>query len=151
MVFEWPTHALCGIAAGYGVTQDWRGALAGGLAAFVPDCDDPRSKVGKPLFLISYPIHKVFGHRSSTHSILFAVGIGGLFLPLLGFPLVMAVVVGLLAHVAGDMMTGRVKVLYPYPKPMGIHVSRMMYLALDRITGMGLGLGMIVFAWQKMM
>lgn len=143
---EWPTHMLCGVAAGYFVTQDWRGAVAGGLAAMVPDIDEPRSKIGKPLLFISYPLNKAFGHRTLTHSLLFAAVIGGLFMPLTGLPMALAIVAGLLAHMAGDMATGRVHVLYPAKKAVGIHVSRMTYLALDRVTRFGLSAGMIWFA-----
>lgn len=116
------------------MTSDWTGAVAGGIAAMIPDIDEPHSHIGKPLFFLSIPINKIFGHRTLTHSLLFTAMLRLILSPFLPHSLVYAIVVGILAHIAGDMVTGKVKVLYPLPVSIGIPVSRMGYQLIDRIT-----------------
>ena len=40
------------------------------LGSLLPDIDTPYSYLGRRLKLISYPIYKIFGHRTITHSLL---------------------------------------------------------------------------------
>ena len=40
------------------------------LFSLMPDIDLPTSKVGRPLFFISVPMEKRFGHRTITHSVI---------------------------------------------------------------------------------
>jgi inner membrane protein len=40
------------------------------LFSFMPDIDIPTSRVGRPLFFISVPLEKRFGHRTITHSMI---------------------------------------------------------------------------------
>lgn len=40
------------------------------LGSLIPDIDTPYSYLGSRLKLISYPIYKIFGHRTITHSLL---------------------------------------------------------------------------------
>lgn len=40
------------------------------LGSLLPDVDTPYSYLGRRLKLISYPIYKIFGHRTITHSLL---------------------------------------------------------------------------------
>ena len=40
------------------------------VGSVLPDIDQPRSMVGKALFVVSYPINKLFGHRKFIHSVL---------------------------------------------------------------------------------
>jgi len=40
------------------------------LFSLMPDIDLPTSKVGRPLFFISVPLEKRFGHRTITHSVI---------------------------------------------------------------------------------
>lgn len=39
------------------------------LGSLLPDIDTPYSCIGKKVKLISYPIYKIFGHRTITHSL----------------------------------------------------------------------------------
>lgn len=148
---EWPTHMLCGIAAGYLATVDWRGAVAGGIAGIFPDIDEPRSKIGKSLFFLSWPIYQLFGHRSFTHSLLFVFIAGTVLGPIIGSLLAQGVIAGLLAHIVGDMITGRLRLFYPWKKKIGVRVSRMTYKALDRLTRLGLSAVIMLFALQIML
>ena len=43
------------------------------LFSLMPDIDLPTSKIGRPLFFISVPLEKQFGHRTITHSF---IGVG---------------------------------------------------------------------------
>lgn len=40
------------------------------LFSFMPDIDLPTSRIGRPLFFLSVPLEKRFGHRTITHSII---------------------------------------------------------------------------------
>lgn len=130
---EWSTHAMTGIVLGYVVTGDWKLSLISGLAALIPDLDEPRSKFGKPLFFISIPLNQVFGHRTFTHSLLF-VGIIGLITAFFNLSIALASILGVLTHIIGDMLTGKVKLLYPNKKGYGLGISRFSYVLTDRIT-----------------
>ena len=132
---EWSTHALSGMVAGYTISGgDWKGIIVGGIAAVIPDLDGPKSKFGKLFFFISIPINSIFGHRTFTHSLLFAF-IAGIFSHLfLGPRIALAMVAGILAHILGDMMTGKVKFFYPSAKSVGITVRSFTFLFIDRIA-----------------
>ncbi len=132
---EWSTHMLSGIAAGYAVTGgDWKGALVGGVAGVIPDLDEPKSKFGKIFLPISYPLNSIFGHRTFTHSLLFVLIAGGVLFPFTATWIWLSVVGGILAHIAGDMLTGKVQLLYPRKKTVGIAIPFFMFKLIDRIT-----------------
>ncbi len=135
---EWTTHALSGVATGYLITNDWKGAVAGGVASVIPDLDEPRSKFGKPFFFISIPLNKLVGHRTLTHSMLFALSIGLIGLIVFDFQIATALFVGLLAHIVGDMITGKVQLLFPLQTKVGLKVSRINYILIDRIVRVAL-------------
>ncbi|WP_146130436.1 metal-dependent hydrolase [Planifilum fimeticola] len=142
---EWTTHMLSGALAGYAVTSVLKGAIIGGIAGVIPDLDEPRSKFGRMLPFVSISLNRLVGHRTFTHSLLFA-GIAGLFLwPFIGQPHALAVTLGILAHVAGDLLTGKVQVLYPNPMRIGISVSRFGFLVMDRLVR--ISLIVIIVAW----
>lgn len=130
---EWTTHALSGIVLGYTATNDWKLALVSGAFAVVPDLDEPKSKFGKPLFFISLPINQIFGHRTFTHSLLFVAIIGAI-TAIFNLKFSLAAIIGLLSHIIGDMITGRVQVLYPNKKRIGLKVSFLNYHLIDRMT-----------------
>lgn len=145
---EWTTHALSGLVLGYMVTNDWKGAAVGGVAGVIPDLDEPRSKFGKIFFFLSIPLNQIFGHRTFTHSLLFAVLIG-LIVHLFSSPLIaIASVSGILAHIIGDMLTGRVKLLYPLKTSIGIQISRAGYIVMDRVTRLVLTLVIGIAVWN---
>ncbi len=132
---EWTTHMLSGIVAGYAVSGgDWRGAVIGGVAGVIPDLDEHKSKFGKVFFPISYVINKSFGHRTLTHSLLFAVTIGIFLMPFFELYIWLSVTSGILAHIAGDMLTGKVKFLYPCKRSIGISVSPLTFKFIDKVT-----------------
>lgn len=130
---EWTTHALSGVVLGYAVTGDWKLSLVSGVMAIIPDLDEPKSRFGKPLFIISIPLNKIFGHRTFTHSLLF-MGIVGIITALFNLSLALASMAGVLAHILGDMLTGKVQFLYPVKKKVGLRVSRFNYILIDRVT-----------------
>ena len=147
---EWTTHALSGVAVGYVATGDWKYALVSGVVALLPDLDEPKSKFGKTFFFISLPVNKMFGHRTFTHSLLFVAiaGTSGLiFSPLVGY----AAALGLLTHIVGDMLTGKVQLLYPINKSYGIKVSRFNYLVIDRVTKFFILLFMVYIAYKDIL
>ncbi|QKY69436.1 metal-dependent hydrolase [Lentibacillus sp. CBA3610] len=132
---EWTTHCLSGMAAGHMVTGgDWRAALVGGLAGVIPDLDDHKSKVGKVLLPLAYFLNKTFGHRTITHSLLFAF-LAGIILYLFTDPWIwLAAFAGIMAHSLGDMLTGKVRFFYPAQKSFGISTSPLMFNMIGRLT-----------------
>jgi len=145
IVLEWTTHMLSGIVAGYTVTGgDWKGGVVGGVAGLIPDLDEHRSRIGKLVFPLSFIINKTVGHRTLTHSLLFVVGIGLILMPFFDSWVWLATIAGILAHIAGDMLTGRVALLYPSNKSIGISISPLGFKLIDRLTAMLL-IAMITF------
>src|SRR5699024_175188 len=121
---EWSTHFLSGVVAGYAVSGgDWRGEVVGGIAGVVPDLDEHKSRFGKVFFPISFIINKIFGHRTLTHSLLFAVGIGFILSMFFDSYIWQSATFGILAHIAGDMLTGKVQLLNPSKMAIGIGVG----------------------------
>lgn len=147
---EWSTHALSGITAGYVITGDWIGALVGGIASVVPDIDEPKSKFGKPLFLISLPLNQIIGHRTLTHSVLFAVIVGAIISLLVVPQLGIVAAVGIMIHVVGDMLTGKVQILFPFKIKLGISVSRFSYILIDRVTRLSLVVLIGITAYREL-
>lgn len=134
---EWTTHMLSGIVAGYIATGgDWKGGVVGGVAGLIPDLDEHRSRFGKLIFPLSFFINKTVGHRTLTHSLLFVVGIGLILMPFFNSWVWLATIAGILAHIAGDMLTGRVAFFYPSNKSIGITVGPLGFKLIDRSIGM---------------
>ena len=132
---EWSTHMLSGVVAGYLVTGgDLKGALVGGVAGVISDLDEPKSKFGKILLPISLPLNQIFGHRTFTHSLLFAGLLGAVFYFLTNKTLALAVVAGVLAHIVGDMLTGKVKLFYPLKASVGIGIPHSLFTLMDRLA-----------------
>lgn len=136
---EWKTHFISGVIVGTTITGDWKGALIGGVAAVIPDIDEPRSKIGRLLFPISILVSSFFKHRTFTHSLLF-MGIVTLLIQLIFFNsnLTLTILGGLVAHVIGDILTGKVNLLYPLDKWIGIEILPSMYILIDRLSRYGM-------------
>lgn len=130
---EWTTHCLSGMVAGYYITGgDWRGALVGGVAGVMPDLDEHKSKFGKLFYPLSYTLNKTVGHRTFTHSLLFVVLAGIILYSFFDWWVVSSAVTGIIAHIIGDMLTGKVRALYPAQKNFGFRVSRHMFTLIDK-------------------
>ncbi|CCE25791.1 metal-dependent hydrolase [Methylotuvimicrobium alcaliphilum] len=110
-VFEYPTEPVA-----------WGLAI---LFSFMPDIDIPTSRVGRPLFFISVPIEKRFGHRTTTHSL---IGVG--ILAALASPLYLvwpmgfwAILGGYWSHIQIDMANIRGVDLF-WPSPLRVISQR---------------------------
>jgi inner membrane protein len=121
-------HAATGVIAGSGVA--WLAHLEPGKAvAFIvivsvssllPDMDHPGARLpralGWPGRVIAWTIGSLFGHRGITHSV---VGVGLLsaglaFTPRLPMFCYVAVILGCVVHILGDMLTvSGVPLLWP--------------------------------------
>ena len=55
-----------------GVQLSWHGAIITAFVSLLPDIDLPTSWLGRIFFFSSEPIERTFGHRTITHSLLFA-------------------------------------------------------------------------------
>lgn len=86
------------------------GAAVGAAAALLPDIDHPGSAVGRRLRPLAVLLEEVWGHRSLTHTLWFALPAGlllGLLALWLGLPAgcVLAGAAGGLSHLALDALT----------------------------------------------
>lgn len=84
------------------------------LTSFLPDIDHPKSKIGRRIKILSYPINFIFGHRKFFHSIFAALGLsfviwhffGNYYTPFF---------IGFLSHLIGDALTVQgVNFVYPF-------------------------------------
>ena len=75
------------------------------LFSLMPDIDIPTSRIGRPLFWLSVPLEKRFGHRTITHSVIGVVILAVLASPLyFTYPLYFwAVMGGYWSHIQIDM------------------------------------------------
>jgi inner membrane protein len=112
------------------------------LGALLPDIDHPGSLLGRRCWFISYPLHRCFGHRSITHSLLavlllavtcIALGSTGIALyssqgasvsPVLLNTLHLALfslLFGYIMHLLADSLTKEgIPLLWPYEKRYGL-------------------------------
>lgn len=88
------------------------------LFSLAPDIDLPTSRIGRPLFFLSAPLEKYFGHRTITHSLV-GLGVAALLLSPLYFiwPLgFWAAIGGYWSHLQIDMANIRgVDLFWPSP------------------------------------
>lgn len=148
---EWSTHALSGALAGYLITNDWKGATVGVVAGVVPDLDEHRSKFGKMFFPISFLMNKLFGHRTFTHSLLFVCIVWLVLCIFADVWISFVAAAGILAHILGDMLTGKVKLFYPVDKSIGFRINPIFFQPIDRITRILLLVIGLFFVFQKLM
>lgn len=92
------------------------------FGSLLPDLDTPKSKLGRKVPIISYPMNWIFGHRKITHSLLFVVItlILGILIGQalkLTFSLQIALAIGTLSHILGDYVTNNgVPLFAPFSK-----------------------------------
>ena len=128
-----PTHIIGGtiftgtMCAFFDVNifSDWKYlAICAGFS-ILPDIDTTKSAIGKIFYPVAWVIHRKFGHRTITHSILFFAVIWGLIWSLTKFSIIQdanilkIALFSLLSHLIFDMLTvSGVPLLYPFfPNP----------------------------------
>ncbi len=124
------THLLFGLAVGVDVGfmlvpgADCFTFMAGAaLGSVLPDIDTPKSVLGEKLPMISYPLNKIFGHRTITHAPLIPAGVlllNTMIHAVLPYPMglngfIMGLCFGVLLHIIQDILTYKgVPLLYPF-------------------------------------
>ena len=91
------------------------GAIIGGL---IPDIDHPKSFLGNIVQPISIIIRETLGHRTLTHSILFALIVSTI-TAFINIPFAIGLGVGIFSHIILDLLTPHtngVAFLYPLYK-----------------------------------
>lgn len=159
---------LAGAVAGYMAFPHWSGVLVGIVGGMVPDIDEPNSKISRIglLRIIAYPLSFLFKHRSFTHSLPFLAAsfISSFLLFLISLTatshwvnidlttigtasllLSLAYTTGMASHLIGDMLTGKIKLMYPSEKGYGISIPRWSFRLVDIIIRVIL-LGLIILA-----
>ena len=106
------THMAAGAVIGAAAVPacPMAGAAVGAMAALLPDVDHPGSAVGRRLRPLAVLLEEIWGHRSLTHTLWFALPAGlalGLLALWLGLPAgcLLAGAVGGLSHLALDALT----------------------------------------------
>ncbi|KRG13875.1 hypothetical protein ACA30_13115 [Virgibacillus soli] len=146
---DWQTHMLSGTVAGYMATGgNWKGALIGGIAGVVPDLDEPKSKFGKVFVPLSLLLNQLVGHRTLTHSLVFAILAGLTLVFFFDLTVGIATTAGILAHSIGDMLTGKVRFLYPLQISVGMSVSSFIFMVNDRVCRVVMLLLLLFFGWR---
>ncbi|MED0709661.1 metal-dependent hydrolase [Aneurinibacillus aneurinilyticus] len=86
------------------------------LGALLPDIDKKGTTISRHVPVLPWLFSKVFGHRTALHSLLF-VWLLYTYLPYwLPMPFVIGLVIGVLSHLLGDMMTHQgIRLLWPLP------------------------------------
>ena len=83
------------------------------VSSFLVDIDSVKSKAGKRLWILSYPINFLFGHRGIFHSLILWLPI--VFLISLVSKYWIAVLIGVLSHLVLDSLTKKgVNFFYPF-------------------------------------
>jgi len=116
------TGILCSIFD-INIFQSYNSILLCALCALIPDIDTTKSLIGKSLYPISKFIHRKFGHRTITHSLLFLILFYCTFKVLIYFDLIqnkdflMIACFALISHLILDMFTlSGVPFFYPFLK-----------------------------------
>ena len=82
------------------------------VSSFIVDIDSTRSKAGKKLWMLSYPINFLFRHRGLFHSLLLWIVV--VFLISLVSKYWIAVLIGVLSHLILDSLTKQgINFFYP--------------------------------------
>jgi len=121
---DYRTHIVGGIGAAYGLTQlvpielkqviILYGCCA--LGSILPDIDHPEAFISRFIPIIPFLINKAVGHRTFTHSILFAT-IVFLIVGNYNVEAGTGVAVGIVSHILLDMLSPYgVAFLYPFIK-----------------------------------
>lgn len=85
------------------------------ISASLPDVDNPKSKFGKKIKIISWTVNLLFKHRGIFHSLFFVFGIS--FLGLLFFDKIVfwSLFLGSLSHLIADSFTLKgINFFYPF-------------------------------------
>ena len=121
------THMLAGVVVGtlcatsYNASASHASLIVGAsiLGSLLPDIDHFGSTAGRRALAVSIPVRIFFGHRTITHSLLFAglALVGGSYL-LPSLPgIAWGLFLGVLSHLVLDSLNpSGVPFLYPWPK-----------------------------------
>lgn len=92
------------------------------LGSLLPDIDHPKSKIGRLVPWLSYPIAGIFGHRQITHSLLAVFGVSYFLFG--NNAIAIALGIGYLSHLIGDFLTDSgCPLLWPYPKRFSFPIT----------------------------
>lgn len=87
------------------------------LSSYLPDIDTPQSTLGKKVWLISYPLKLIFGHRKLFHSLFLPLAIYAVFYYFKLQYFGLAVMLGYITHLIGDALSKEgIMFLYPISK-----------------------------------
>ena len=60
----------------------------------------------------------------------------------------LSVFAGIIAHIFGDMLTGKVKLFYPSSLSVGIPIPQMFFALIDRMAKIALLVVLVYFVWS---
>jgi len=112
------------------------------FTGILPDIDHPKSKLGRKLKILSYPINFIFGHRGLFHSLLIALGFSFLIWMIFG-DYYIPFFIGFLSHLIADGITKQgIDFTYPFNffKVIGMiktggFIEKIIFLLLIVING----------------
>lgn len=89
------------------------------VASLLPDIDRQNSLIGRFIPILPRVLESTVGKRTITHS-MFTCGMVTLLMKLLLPHFTALFLIGFISHVLLDLPTGRVALLWPFPKTFGI-------------------------------
>ena len=117
------------------------------LGAMLPDIDHPRSKLGRLVPFISWPMAAVFGHRGVTHSLFAIVAMAAVAVFFgLQHAMVLALAVGYLSHLVGDWLTGGIPLFWPMERKFAAPVTFPTDSIIEPVAVAGLLVGLMYLA-----
>lgn len=126
----WRTHFLTGAAAGLLIAGHFGhtdiktmtiSAGVAGIAALLPDIDDPHSKLGRMISPVSWVVKVAVGHRGPLHSLLATAIVFILAKIFIGPNLTLAITAGYFSHLLADSINPQgVPLFWPLRKHFGL-------------------------------
>ena len=97
------THIIFAVFLSLIFTRDPVFLAVAAASSLLPDIDDSRSFIGR-IFIFSHIVRRIAGHRTITHSFLFALLVSLITLPLAGVKVALAVFLGMASHGLADSL-----------------------------------------------
>jgi len=109
------THIIFAVFLSLIFTRDPVFLAVAAASSLLPDIDDSRSFIGR-IFIFSHIVRRIAGHRTITHSFLFALLVSLITLPL-GVKVALAVFLGMASHDLVDSLgNSGAALFYPFRK-----------------------------------
>ena len=110
------THIIFAVFLSLIFTRDPVFLAVAAASSLLPDIDDSRSFIGR-IFIFSHAVYQIAGHRTITHSLLFALALSLVALLFANAEIALAVFLGMASHDLADSLgNSGAALFYPFRK-----------------------------------